>query len=239
MDNIKKISFFIVLLMFYQCDDKILSLEKLNQAPKIEYFSRSTTNWTIANDTIVDLAKVYNKNNNINYTVAIRSIDANKNFESIIVTEAENGGKFFLDEREFTQSTTVPLDSFSLAYRYYKPETREFKIESKDDFGLIKNLVFQITFLENKTPFADLEIRTVNTNAQNEYILDASKSEDQDKNLGGFITKYEYTINDIVIENPSNQIYHVFMPGTHTVGLRVKDNDELWSEQIIRNLIVQ
>ena len=239
MNHIKKISFFIVLLMLYQCDDKIPSLEKLNQAPKIEYFSRSTTNWTIASDTIVDLAKVYNKNNNINYTVAIRSIDANKNFESIIVTEAESGGKFYLDDKEFTESTIVPLDSFSLAYRYYKAETREFKVESKDDFGMLKNIVFQITFLENKIPIAVLEIRKINTNAQNEYILDASKSEDQDKILGGFITKYEYTVNDVVIENPSNQIYHVFMPGTHTVGLRVKDNDELWSKQIIRNLIIQ
>lgn len=238
MDNRKKLALLLSLLLV-QCDDKIPSLEELNLAPELEYYSRSTTNWTTANDTIIDIAKVYTIENNINYAVAIRSIDANNNFESINITEGESGGKFFLNEQNFTQNTVVSLDSFSLAYRYYKPEKREFKIGSKDDFGLLKTIIFQINFVENEIPEAKLEIRAVNTNAQNEYVLDASKSQDQDKSLGGFITDYEYTINDVVINNPSNLIHHVFIPGSHTIGLRVKDNDGLWSQQIIKNLIVQ
>lgn len=239
MNQINFFLLIVVIMLFIQCDDKIEALENLNQAPQVEYFSRSTTNWITASDTIVDVAKVYTNQNNINYAVAIRSMDANNNFESIAITEAESGGKFFLDENEFTENTVVSLDSFSLAYRYYKPEKREFIVGSKDDFGLLKNIVFQITFLENKTPIANLEIRSINRNSKNEYILDASKSEDKDKELGGFIIEYEYTINDVVINNPSNQIYHVFIPGTHTIGLRVKDNDGFWSKQVIKSLLIQ
>ena len=74
--------------------------------------------------------------------------------------------------------------------------------------------------------------------ADNEYLLDASASFDADNNLGGFIVEYEYIIDDVVVTIPLNQIYHVFNSGVHTVKLRCRDNDNVWSAQIITTITV-
>lgn len=237
MENLKTL-YFIGLFCLLGCDDKITSVELANQKPMVEYYSRASFGWAVATDTIVESAKVYNNENNINYSISLRSNDSNNNHEAIEIKESKPGGKFFLNNEEFSKEHRVSLDSFSLAYRYYKPQTREFVVKSNDDFGLFKETIFQITFVENEDPLPSLEIRPVNTNADNEYVLDASKSIDQDESLGGFIVDYEYTIDGVVIETPHDKIFHVFGSGRHRISLRVKDNDGLWSEAIVESLTI-
>ena len=228
----------ILSLIFFMiaCDDKIKSLEALNRAPDIEYFSRSSIDWAFVQDRIIDTAKTYNPQNNANYAVALRAKDVNKNFQNITITEVENGGQFFIDKELFTEQKEVALDSFSLAYRYPLSGTRLFTVKSLDDFGKFSEVFFEILFLDNVVPTAAFEIRSNNNNGQIEHILDANNSIDGDAKIGGFIINYEFTVDDVIINAVAPQIKHIFPAGDHVISLRVQDNDQAWSNPIIINL---
>ena len=174
---------FTSIILTTSCDDKISSLENLNTEPNLEYFSRSTVRWTNSNDVIRDSAKVYNKQNNANYSVSLRAKDINNNFQNITISESKNGGLFFINDDLFEDMKTVEIDSFSLAFRYYSTEVRSFKVISEDDFGKSKEATFEISFIDNILPNSVLEIRQINDISLNEYILDGTLSQDGDYNL--------------------------------------------------------
>jgi PBP1b-binding outer membrane lipoprotein LpoB len=239
MKNLKTI---IILLLFTfittSCDDKIDSLENLNKAPTLEYFSRNTTNWTEINGVIVDSAKVHNDINNSNYSIALRSKDLNNNFETIKISNAVNGGVFYIDDVVSENEIMVELDSFSLAYRYFNKDVRLFTVKSIDDFGKFQQVDFEIHFLDNLLPIPSFEIRNENVNGIVEHIIDASFSKDADFSRGGYINNYEFYIDGIIINSNISEIRHVFQNGAHQIGLRVQDNDGMFSEQIIKDLFI-
>ena len=225
-------------IVFVSCDDKIDSLELLNTSPELEYFSRSTTNWKYATDMVSDSAKVYNELNNANYSVALRAKDLNFNFAEITINESKSGGIFYIDNEIFQEVQTVEIDSFSLAFRYFIPELRRFTVTSTDDFGTSQTAVFEINFVKNVAPKGALELRVINTNGINEYVLDASNSVDGDASIGGYLVGYEYTIDGLVIYSVASSIKHVFSAGQHIISVRVQDSDGVWSGQITRTIII-
>lgn len=228
----KQFTVLLLLIFLISCDDKLDALDSLNTLPEVEFFSRSTSTWVPVFGTIIDSAKVHTEENNINYSIVLRARDANNNFESIRIDETEIGGEFFLDNMPFTESTTVELDSFSLAYRFFAEDTRNFTIRSKDDFGALGITQFSVNFLDNKIPIANLQNIIVNDISINEYMIDGSLSFDRDQLIGGAILEYEFTIDGQVINTSSSSILHVFSSGEHQVFLRVKDNDGIWSTQV-------
>lgn len=236
--NTNKILIILFSLILINCDDKINSLEELNKVPTLEYFSRNTTEWTKIEGKIIDSAKVYNEKNNANYSIALRSKDFNNNFETITINDAVNGGNFFLNDELFKNQKMVSLDSFALSYRFFNKDIRLFTIKTIDDFGKFEKVEFEIHFLENLAPIADFELRNENVNGIVEYIIDASFSKDRDYSRGGFISNYEFSINGILINSTNSKIKHIFEKGEHIIALRVKDNDGVFSEQIIKTLFI-
>jgi hypothetical protein len=233
MKNYKTIILIVLnAILVTSCDDKISSLENLNKAPVLEYFSRNTTKWTNVQGVIVDSAKVFNEKNNANYSIALRSKDINNNFENITITDVVNGGSFFLNEELFQDERIVELDSFSLSYRFFSKDIRLFTVKTADDFGKFENVNFEIHFLNNIPPTALFEIRNENVSGIIEHTIDGSFSKDGDFSRGGFIINYEFSINGIIINSASSEIKHIFNRGTQNVGLRVQDNDGVFSEQI-------
>jgi len=135
-------------------------------------------------------------------------------------------------------SATVDLSNFSLAVRNEEPGVKLFQIIVEDTWGAQDVVFFTVTFNENLIPIANLNIELVEEITQNEYLLDASGSFDADNNIGGFIVEYEYIIDGVVVTIPINQIFHVFTSGEHTVQLRCKDNNNVWSDQIVTTIVV-
>ncbi|HAO15179.1 MAG TPA: hypothetical protein DDY16_08905 [Tenacibaculum sp.] len=211
----------------------------LNKEPKIEYFSKKTTNWTNVNGTIIDTAKVHNQNNNANYVISLRSKDNNNNFEYIDISTEQDGGEFFLNDERFINQKRVKIDSFSLAYRYYKSDIRKFTISSTDDFGKQKNINFQITFIDNIKPTAKFEIRKESDEGIIQHTIDAEFSIDGDQKYGGYITNYEFNIDGVIINSSLPYLKHVFSIGNHQISLRVQDNDHQWSEQYSKSILIK
>lgn len=228
-----------VILLIVSCDDKIKELNSLNLNPTLEYFSRTTTNWTPNNGTIVkDSAKIYTSENNLNYTAVLRAKDPNNNFGSVVIETVDLQDKFFVDNEQYLQYAQVKLDSFSIAYRNGVVDTKQFSIIAYDDFNEFDKITFDVTFVENKLPIPLLEINLTNNQTTNEYHLDGSKSKDGDQRLGGFIREYEFIIDHDIINTPESVISHVFSKGTHEVSLRVKDNDGIWSEKTTQTITI-
>ena len=240
----KKLYFIILIIsstIFFNCDDKELALENLNEAPGFEYFSKSTTEWldlTNSTEKIIDSAKVWTSDYNSVFPALIRSKDINNNFSDLKITSLDNNLTFFVDNTLYDNSIVLENDSIAIAVRNNSAAKKRFKVEVKDSWGLVSEILFELEFKENKQPIAKLELLEKNQNANNEYELNATNSFDRDQKIGGFITEYEYTIDGVISTIPTSSIKHVFNVGNHSIKLRVKDNDNVWSEQIEKTLTI-
>ena len=229
-----------ILFLIISCDDKELALEELNLAPELEYFSRTTTQWenVIDSEVVVARAKVWTEENNLNYAAILRSKDLNNNFADLTIKSLSNDLTFFINNDLYENSVTVPLDSFAIAVRNLTAQIKRFDIKVKDSWDKEYNVPFEIHYLDNMKPIPSFELIEVNQLTNNEYEINATSSEDADKDLGGYIKIFEYTIDGVVVTIPLNSIHHVFSVGTHVIKLRCLDNDNEWSEQISRSLTI-
>lgn len=229
-----------ILFLIISCDDKELALEELNLAPELEYFSRTTIQWENVKDSevVVARAKVWTEENNLNYAAILRSKDLNNNFADLTIKSLSNDLTFFINNDLYENSVTVPLDSFAIAVRNLTAQIKRFDIKVKDSWDKEYNVPFEIHYLDNMKPIPSFELIEVNELTNNEYEINATSSEDADKDLGGYIKIFEYTIDGVVVTIPLNSIHHVFSVGTHVIKLRCLDNDNEWSEQISRSLTI-
>jgi len=230
----------ILCIAFSGCDDKELSLEDLNIAPELQYFSRSTSQWETvgSNNRIIDSAKVWTITNNMNYAAVFRSEDQNSNYGDLTITALDNDLDFFIDNALYENVATVALDSFSLAVRYTQPQIKRFEVKVRDSWDKEHTGQFEIHYLENRGPVANFELIEVNILTDNEYEINATTSFDRDNNLGGYIVEYEYTIDGVISTIPTDKINHVFSVGTHQIKLRCLDNDGAWSTQITKEITI-
>ena len=225
--------FALVTLMLSSCSDKTEELENLNKAPRIEYFDRASYDWKVPdNNILVDSFKINTDSNNLVYSVAFRIKDANKNLERVEIERFESG-EFFFNGELLTQNYFIaPTDSFSISYRGKGEGLHAFKIKAADDFDKLNEILVHLNFNQNKKPVALLELGKIGQLHPNEYLVDGSGSKDIDKDVGGQIITYEYTINGVEIETTRNKLKHIFNPGANTITLRVRDNDNAWSETV-------
>jgi len=93
-----------------------------------------------------------------------------------------------------------------------------------------------LTVFENLNPVCNIEIEETNIFTQMEFVIDLSDSYDKDARFGGKIILYEYKIGDnYFIQSSHNQINYIFeSPGTYVIKVRVKDNNDVWSDQKIK-----
>ena len=102
-----------------------------------------------------------------------------------------------------------------------------------DEFFETDTVSIQLSAFKNLAPKAHLEIRQVGILSRFEYILDATNSKDMDEEFGGGISVYEFLINAQVIEREDPELQFIFSKeGVVVLGLRVRDNDGVWSERI-------
>lgn len=233
----KKLSKIILLIIaggfISSCDDKLTSLEELNQAPEFQFFRKSSINWETPNGTtIVDSAKIFNNSNNASYPAILRIVDPNYNTSLIRIQSSEPDTSFFVDGNTYYSNYQVNNnEEFNIAFRSSTPATLPYTVYAVDDFGKRNEMHFNIEYRPNKLPIPRLEVVLVNGNTKN-YQLKGQNSFDRDKLIGGAVVEYEFVIDNVVIHTSEPNINHIFTLGQHTVKLRVMDNDDQWSEYV-------
>lgn len=221
------------------CDDKIRELEELNKAPEFQFFRKSSINWETPNSSvIIDSAKAYNAFNNATYPAILRVIDVNNNTSLIRIKSIDTSTSFFVDGNTYYGSYEVNNnEQFNVAFRNPQVGISPYSLYAADDFGKENAINFQIEFKPNKLPIPKLEVILINGTTKN-YQLKGQNSFDRDKAIGGAVVEYEFVIDNVVIHTSEPNINHIFTIGQHNVKLRVKDNDNEWSEYVSTTLTV-
>lgn len=244
MKNFNKIiKIFLILIIITgltSCDDKIRELQDLDSPPTFMYFRKSSITWEIpsANEIIIDSAKVYNQINNSSYPAIIKVVNSLDNLTQINITGSDPQSSIFVNNNLYNNSYMAKTDAdINLAFRSPIASTQEFSVTSTDIFNKKYEIKFKINFKENKPPKPILKLILVN-GATSNYQLKGSESYDIDNLIGGMIVEYQFIIDNIIINTSEANINHYFKKGSHIIKLRVKDNDDIWSDYIEQNLIV-
>jgi len=118
-----------------------------------------------------------------------------------------------------------------------------FNIDLKVVDSYNKSLEKQLTFhiFKNLLPVANFNCTQIMTLSQYETKIDASSSYDKDSRFGGKIVLYEYTFdNAVTFQTELNVVYFTFnSKGNKEVKLRVKDNDDAWSDYATKYITIE
>ncbi len=110
---------------------------------------------------------------------------------------------------------------------------KELTIYAVDHFGSRSNIYLDLMVYENLKPVAVMQYKHIGSIRPGHFEINAYGSYDQDEKYGGKITKYLFEINGKVIQTEKPMIEYIFQePGQHELILKVRDNDETWSETL-------
>lgn len=222
------------------CDDKIRSLEDLSQPPSFLYFKKQSTNWTVSEPGLVltDSAKVWTATNNASFPLLIKLVAPQNNLAELSITGSEPQSSMFVNDNLYTNSYSISSNvDLNLAFRSPIASTQDFVVKTTEIFDKSEKLTCRIIFKSNRPPKSVLKVVLVDGQNKN-YQLDASSSYDIDQAIGGNVVQYEYVVDNVIINTSEPKINHVFTIGTHSIKLRVKDNDDVWSDYISQSLTV-
>ncbi len=158
------------------------------------------------------------------------------------VENLQNGLLYFQGKIINDASTNISgIKNGLLTFKALEAGEFNFRISVKDPEGLTTAVVVDLNMLDNLLPVAKLELEQMSTPAPYQISIDGISSFDQDAKWGGKITTYEYMVDEFyTTESVRDKIEYIFpQPGTYTIGLRVKDNDGEWSDQLTKQISVQ
>ncbi len=129
----------------------------------------------------------------------------------------------------------------TLQYEALKTGSSTFTLEVKDEDNRSSTAQVSIVTFDNLAPVAMLSVQQTDELSPHQVKIDATNSFDKDQPWGGAILQWEFTIEGFyttVIDRPV--IQYIFPEaGKYTFGLRVKDNDQIWSEKVTKEIMVQ
>ncbi len=229
-----------IIIGLISCDDKIRELEDLDFPPSFMYFRNSSITWETPgdNELIIDSAKTFNQINNSSYPAIIKVVDHLNNLTNISIKGSDPQSFIYVNNSLYSNNYTTKSDTdINLAFRSSIPSVQEFSITSTDIFNKKCQIKFKINFKENKPPKPILKIVLLNGNLSS-YQLKGEGSYDIDNAIGGMIVQYQFLIDNVIINTSEPNINHFFKKGLHDIKLRVKDNDDVWSDYTNQSLLV-
>jgi hypothetical protein len=207
--------------LIISCDSRIDELDQFNDSP---YFLLNTT------DTVTSITDSL-KLSQGSYVIAPRVIDGNNNIAEIIISRSAGDGDFRVNGMSIDQSLAVSYNVNSMTYHPRSHGQHSFTITAKDAFGLTADLSVNLTVFVNIPPTLVVEIIKPSGAGPFERLIDASKSFDGDERFGGSIVEYEYTFLNIKrnIQEPTQTV--IFPEeGNYNIQVRIRDNDNVWTD---------
>lgn len=210
----KKILLYILSVLLFSCDDSVDIYKENNTSPEIkirEYGSNADFKTSISD--------------------SLRLSSESYLFECQITDEIDFKHLAFDYIFSFGSGSFEFIDKDQLSFTPDYIGLNVFNIKVTDNYGAESLVNASIFVFKNLPPLADISI----TKTENSYIFDASGSYDQDESFGGHIIQYKLTINGtdpIYSEEPLIEFQGLFIEHATVIKLSVKDNDNVWSEEI-------
>lgn len=238
----KTIITIIILIGCIACDDRSDALNDLNDPPTIslqpEMGGEETKN-------MEDSVK-FSKPEFAFSPFFITTYDPNQNIRSVTYRALIGRGSIYFKNELMKDTIAMPTSIESAVTKVLvKFVPQQVGITNvlfivEDRVGRKDSAHLKITAFNNLEPVAMLNVNSLEIVDPYEYSFDASASFDQDAKFGGIITRYLFTINSEKIETIQPSIKYIFpAPGTYTVRLRVRDNDDALSSEVTKQITVQ
>lgn len=102
-----------------------------------------------------------------------------------------------------------------------------------DHYSVSDTINLNLVSFSNLPPIASLRVQQISDGDNLVIELDGSLSRDKDTKYGGHIVQYEFRIgNNYTVTSEVDKIRYVFAEtGTYRVSLKVKDNNNTWSNE--------
>lgn len=221
-----------VIVIFSSCNENRLS--EINNLPELSLLD--DTGEIIALDSI----KISLKNGTRFYELALMADDEDNNISAIEYEILQGEVNILQNNLPLSGNVFPDDDGIKLKIEPLFPGRIEIRFSVTDEFNASVNGIFTLVAFNNLPPEALLESRKVGALGDLDYEIDASSSFDADKMFGGGIEKYEYVIDDVLIETRLNKLRHNFRQvGFYVIRLRVQDNDGEWSEVHSREFLIE
>lgn len=100
-------------------------------------------------------------------------------------------------------------------------------ISVTDIYNKSSSIDLNFTSFNNLSPVSLASVNTIGKT----IVIDASNSYDSDYQYGGLITDYEFEIVGIIKISKNTPVFSqpISIPGTYIIHVRVKDNNDQWS----------
>lgn len=240
INQILYIIFFAALLS--GCDDRYQILEEFNSAPSIRLVAQTPGKNAVLDkngDIISDSVKMSGSGNYYPFTVVVD--DPDRNIGDVYYVAESGSGDLIVYTDTVSENAVIPLIDYSMTLKF-KPTTEgqvKLLFHVTDRQHLSDTATLTLTTFKNLPPIGSLNPSYVGESSPYEYNIDASGSYDADHDFGGYIKEYIYNIDNEVIKTTRKSIKYIFpSPGTYNVQLQVKDNDDVLSTIISKQIIV-
>lgn len=215
----------------FSCNDKEEFFKAQNSSPTIGIRSNGTMDFI---NEITDSVKISLKSSRKSLDYRLIVSDLNEDISSVSTNWVVGDGTV---QQNGMDVTTIDFNEELIDISVTPTElgTNILEIIVRDAFGVEDKVkVVLIAFL-NETPIAVLPESLENVRVINDlhYVLDASSSFDNDREFGGGIILYEYTIEGNTFSAEESKINYIFSSrGNKLIKLRVKDSDGIWSTRV-------
>ena len=216
--------FSVAMIVFASCEERQNIIEEINNPPELSFYSGDEIMEEINFTDSIKLKKGDNLNE---YQVKLH---VNDDFKNLILNYSTTQGGDFIER--YLNDTTMLLSYF--------PKTKgnhAITITAEDNFGELKALNLSLFAFINLPPVAQL---TIVEDKLGDYVFNAANSYDMDERFGGKLLKYRYEIAGEMIElTESFMKFYIDKSGMYQVKLTVIDNNDVASETVTQELIIE
>ena len=239
----KLIGFLLILSVCFSCDNRWV-FKGENIPPEL---GLKLTNGQFTDDegnlliSLSDTLKLNAKTTTEVYTFDMKYFDDNL-VEITYEILSGNGALIQLNVEEQMQGKIdISQDEVSLEYKPEELGEHEIRFIATDAFGESSGSVtVRLFFFDNWAPIGNLAISYQGKTDERHYLIDASESVDEDAAYGGYLVQYKYKVEDYELLTTVPSINYIFQSsGTYNVSLQVLDNDNVWSEEITEEVVVE
>lgn len=212
------------------CDKKNEAIQSFNVKPQIAIVAANAIS-----KSVIDSMRIGELTNTVK-KIKIRFDDGNKNIAHVMVKSSSNNTVLKYGGRVVKDFLPIDQNELELDFENTQEEQTRLDFTITDKLGASDKVTYEITTFKNIAPIAILEYRLAN---DGKYILDASKSYDQDRNYGGKIAWYIFKIGEQEIKSKNPTITHFFNEkGSHDIELTVIDNLNQSSKTISKTIVL-
>ena len=236
--------FIFIAFILISCGETMEGLRDLNDPPLINFSDRE--GMTILQDSM----KLDPGIKSTSYRLNLNVNDPNDNL-SVIVYHQLIGQGNLLQKRDTIIGTNVNITKENLLFNYYPSHLgyHQFELTARDNFREESSAIIELDAFDNLPPVAAFTFSRDGRYGRRHWIFDASESYDRDTRYGGAITAYAFDngmgridVVEVPVEevNYKPWIYNVIFPedNVYSVAVRVKDNDEKWSQWVEKTVVV-